>query len=598
MGKFVISNNKEWHDEIKKNYKDLLELKHYASVEFPIFLTTFQKKNVANENFLLIDSDFITTNGTLIYKEMMGKKSLYALYDDFKNETDRSNIAEAIKILRKNMYGDYAVILSVDNVIYIFGDESGSYPIYYGYKNGQFIVTNTFCNVQAVLKQQVCVEKLIEYGVCSFNIGKQTPFNNIYKVREQEYLEYKEGQLTVKKVELNYYGVGQNDEEAYEALKQELCRINGIRSKFIKRNLSFTTGGIDSRLGFALHEREGDDCTLSVWDGKDIITNGTDKDTEICRQLAELRNKEYRIMDVSMNFEDCMKKMGMKEVLKYGEYCSIYGNNEKWRSIFESDDLKDYEWIEFGASNALLKTVSYLEDNWHDGFTEENLIKDVFMRSGLYGRVFVYESFINEMKKSLKDDTENEKKKCVEDFDRIFNYYNHAHAGEILSVYANTYVYSFSLFREKRIFDLAMKISYESRANNGVSIRLTRDICPELLDVPYFTHHHTMLYNKNKGEVEELLLYKLIYGLRNALKGTPIFEPLNHFGHKIKSRDNVRNQLTAEILAICQRELENNKTLKKYHVTILNPKDDTGYDLPAEVGMVAMAKIADIVTEG
>ena len=105
------------------------------------------------------------------------------------------------------MIGSYALAYIQDNKLRIFVDECHTYALYYYIGREGVVVTNTYYHVEKVSKQEfdetVFATMLASVGLCS----NRTPFKNIYRLLENEYIEYDFAihQAIIKKVWRSYY---------------------------------------------------------------------------------------------------------------------------------------------------------------------------------------------------------------------------------------------------------------------------------------------------------------------------------------------------------------------------------------------------------
>lgn len=219
---------------------------------------------------------------------------------------------------------------------------------------------------------------------------------------------------------------------------------------------------------------------------------------------------------------------------------------------------------------------------------------------GCWAGFFAYEKVIGYMEKNLSDQYKRREELSLPDCDMIFQHSTTFHAAERMGNFVNLFCYNFSAFADKRIFDLVMElnhINYEFRKKDNLPIKMTYDWNKNLLNIPYYSHHHVMKYDAKKRELCETKSFILLMKLRNALKHTVLFEPLNRIGHNIKGRRNYRTGQNQDILKKCLEVFESSPSLKDPDFTLLYPKDDTGFVLAGLANMTAIVKVVDLLKE-
>ena len=168
-------------------------------------------------------------------------------------------------------------------------DECHTYALYYYIGREGVVVTNTYYHVEKVSKQEfdetVFATMLASVGLCS----NRTPFKNIYRLLENEYIEYDFAihQAIIKKCDVHTtsYSFG-SMEEALKVLKDEIELQTTVLNKRVHKKFLFATGGLDSRVKLALDLFHSKEVMIGYWKGEDSITNGTLQDAKINELLA------------------------------------------------------------------------------------------------------------------------------------------------------------------------------------------------------------------------------------------------------------------------------------------------------------------------
>lgn len=590
MGRIILSNNETWSKKLEYNFKNLLELNKLGDFNSDSILLTFQKKKVKNENFYKNENEIVASNGTMFYKGLMNKEALKNILVDFKELLKKYELSECIKQLRKEMIGSFCVFIKLENIIIGFVDETSMYPCYYYFDKNYYLITNTYYNIAECINTAINVEATLENGVCSMIVGNETPFKEVYKLLENEYIYIENKNIEIKHVDVNIYEYKfKNYNEAISILKNEMEKIGKIRANNIKKTLLFTTGGLDSRMELALHNIFNDKLVLGYWSGQDIITNGTKEDLNICKQLAGETKSDFQFFDVSVSFEKCIQELNEMELSKFGEYACIYAHNSKWLKIPE--EIEGIDSIGFGSLNEVIRETSQL-DKIKNNISLDNLISEVKMRSGVYRQFFSNNNLNKYIIKKLKQLFKiNNEIISVEDGVKFFNR-NRIHSNTIINNYINLYYYDFSVCGQKNIIDLIESMPYEWRKQSKVLISLTKAWNEKLLNIPYFSHHQKVVYDK-KLQLIRATKYEICKRkIKKILNTTMFYDFIFETYQKIKSAEqkNKKN----DILKSCNDYLKNSEYIKRSKINIQLKNKNIGFDLASLATMIAEIKLVDL----
>lgn len=597
MGRIILTNNDNWCQRLQDSYECLLGLPVTGSLDDGFHLRVYRKKKVQNENYLKNDNGIIATNGTMFYKGLMNRKALEALLRDFIGLLAENEIGECIKTVRKDLIGSYCIIIVQPEFIVGFVDETSMYPVYYHRGEDGYLLTNTFYNVNECCRTQPNELAAMEYSLCSSIVGNETPFIDVYRLLEDDYffLNTKTNQVAIKKTTPNHYMYSFNNyEEAIALMAKEMEKMARIRSEYLKHTLLFTTGGIDSRMELALHNYYHDSMIVGYWQGDDVITNGTDQDLDISKKLAEVSNLPFILCDVSEDFDECLGTLSKEELSKFGEYACIYSHNEKWLNIPNLVSENNISSIGFGSLDEIIRDLPQVEQFWNEKFKFIDLVKNVKMRTGVFNTVISYDELVGYITEKLRKAYADIKEPLsMEEAVSIFNR-GRLHSNTVVDAYINLYYYDFNICGQKRIVDLVESLPYEWRNESKIAVTLTRQWHEELMVVPYFSHHHTVMYNSSTNRVEETNKTKMEMKLRQSLKGTILYKPLVKIGHKFRNKSNKRTYSNRTILQKSLKTLSESDFVKESKIKINNTQDNVGFDLASLARIVAEIRLIDI----
>ena len=154
MGKLLITNTSEWDNQLRECYRNAGFRENAHLKRGNIRITAYRKLKIDNENVFICGDDFVTSSGTLFYKEKFGKEALDLLYIDAKNMS--------VTELRRNMLGTFVVAIKIEDTIRVFLDETHTYAFYYYYDGTRFLMTNTFYHIEKCVRQPICDDAFLE----------------------------------------------------------------------------------------------------------------------------------------------------------------------------------------------------------------------------------------------------------------------------------------------------------------------------------------------------------------------------------------------------------------------------------------------------
>ena len=490
MSRLVITNSKDncslLHEHnCKSGFKE-----NGCMLSTNLCIYSYSKLNFLSVNFLEKPNGFIACAGTMIYKNKTGKESLGILYEDFYE----GSIAQ----VRKNLCGSYVIAIKQNNNVYVFVDETGTYAFYYHNKDGAFIATNTYYQIQkcihAKLDELALRERLIEY--C--NIDNATPFQNIYRLLGHEAIriDLDNNTIDIVEVEKNDYHFSISTEQSIIYAMTKLIEKYAWQYSLLGKNsILFTTGGVDSRVYLSIQNFLKNKPVIANWQGSPIDMNSKDPDLLIARELADITSLDFMEVDVSHNYEMDLSRLEEK-IDKYGEYGLIYCGNSKWYEFFESNRFALYDFGYFGET---IKGWELLDEKYHDGFSVDDYLS-------LYcGR----QKYKDESEEKLKVYVKNKILEIIEEYGMKKNslsreecmtlyFVYRIHADTVCSNFANMFGYSANLFAEKEFVDLINQIPYEVKKDDHLNLVLTGSLDGRLTDVQYFTHCEYRCFDKNK----------------------------------------------------------------------------------------------------
>lgn len=584
MGKILISNNKEWNESLRNIFgNNGLKQSYHDNL-----VTVYKKRFVECNNIYLSGNDYLILTGTWAYNNLPRKKQLEMMFAELKRGKD-------IKALRNEIIGTFALVVKLGEEIMVCVDANHTYALYYYIDDNNFLISNTYYHLEIMAKQELDVRvfstQLAKNGLNS----NRTPFKNIYRLFENTIIKYDIDTNTTSTISSDYsediYNI-KDEKEAVDILSKSTEGIYSLLNKNINSNFIFLTGGVDSRLMLSLDLYFDKKVRIGYWKGSDSLTNGTIEDEKVNKLVANAFNIKTSIFDVSMPFQECLNNISIEKCNRYGEYVSIYGNNEKWFNIFKELSSMGVEKIDFGYTPDILKGIDSLDSTYVFPYNTMKLSQDVCLRSGIFKEALQFDDIANLIKEDVEMSPmyDSEEKIDLAKASLIFNY-SRLDMGVALCNFVNEYFYSYPLFYEKKIWDIVSSIPYEYKKKGIISSMLIEKWNEKLLDIPIYSQRHYLKYDKNSHILKSNALYSFMKRLQPYIINTKLYDLL--FTKVLEPLLYAHNKGNDKLLTICNTELDKSPSFRHTSINIRRNVKPKGFDLAGYCELVAKCKCMD-----
>lgn len=501
MSKLLLTNQKEWSDELRAVFKKS-GFKEFAHKNTDEYLTVYKKLRVDTYNLYQEGEDYAACAGTFIYKEEVGEKALKAVLQDAEDFD--------LNKLRKNACGSYVVVIKKASKIYVFVDEYHTYYFYYYMEDDKYLFTNTFYHIEKILKQQVDILRLVEYVAQPYNLGKKTPYDKIYKLQGNEYIlldlasqDYNlvrvPWKCNVKKIAYSTL------ENAAKALKDETIRFAKIRKKLFKKPYLFLTGGVDSRLVLASYMNVRQKPHLVRWHGGNGILNSKVEDYYIARLLAQKLNLPFKNYDAVEDFFERFEQTTEADYDKYGELVCKYGNNEKWHQIYEKLNA---DFVDYGQCGEIIigwdKMDAYAD--FSKPFTLKDFVDKLYVNKEATLSWREYDAYFRIIYDEFYQIAQNADLNCenLSKEDCMWLFFVYGLAQDIhVSNFSNLYFYQALQFLQMSFPEIVQQIPYQFKQKHKLNLLLTSYLYPKLVKYQYYSHCRYRVTDRDKLELRE-----------------------------------------------------------------------------------------------
>ena len=132
-----------------------------------------------------------------------------------------------------------------------------------------------------------------------------------------------------------------------------------------------------------------------------------------------------------------------------------------------------------------------------------------------------------------------------------------------------------------------MKIPHVSKKNNAISLSFIADCDKSLLNIPFFSHHHTMKYKR--GKLSGSLTYRILKKSQPYLKNTIIYKTF--YTKFLARKRNARKTNNDDIVLKCINYFRNDK--KWHRITLRDDLKETGFDVSAFAELTTLCSAID-----
>lgn len=534
MAKILIATYLEDYDAMKTAFAEAGFQESYSSALGSGGVTTYRKKHIMTHNFYQNGEDFALGVGTFIFNDKIDQEALKDVLTFFSGDVGK---------LQKYLAGSYCICVRKNGLTYVFVDSNHTYNIYYFLEDDRIIITNTYYHIArqvdiVTVSEINAIEIIFQFS----NLSNDTPFNEVKKLCGTEYLFF-DGSVTNKwaicTIDAEHTlsdDWSQDRELLYESFGT-LFESSGI----------FLTGGQDSRLVLGMMLSIGMKPTLFYGVGDSVTTNTKQEDQIIVEEIASLLDLNLKIM----NWRDVDgREYRTDDLEKYGEMYTLYNHNRNVINEFETDI--GVSFLEFGYFGEIFRNIEWLENYHRNGFSVEDLVDDFYIDKKLAFVLRNYSEYRNHILHKLNSiclekqlDPNNIDR---DDFQRIHLEYRKS-ADTVMCNFSNLFFYSTPLLSAERITNYVESLTYQAKKDSQFQLDLMRELREELLDIPFFSHLKTKVYDQQTNTLKDLqpkvMRYKEI--LRKTVKNQKLLFLLRRIYYTVKNDKKGYSELLDEV---------------------------------------------------
>jgi len=485
-----------------------------GNLKFKSFgFSNFHKLGIDNDNFLAIDDDFVATTGSLIYDGQIGLFALKAIYNNYNGD---------VPSLRKHLIGNYALIIKKGDEITIFGEEYYVYDIYWYNKNGVWGVSNDLYSFFKYNRDYISINQnnILQRIYLSAILDNETEFNDVYRLSGDQklVLDIKQDKLIIEKVSVKWKQPYQNYEDSVGKISDALIKVGSIITNVYPTHSICMTGGLDSRMYLASLLANKAKPLLLYGKGNSLITNTHHEDYDICKLYSEKYGLHLKQMDWSTPIP--IDKYWNDFLNRYGLLSMTYDASDK---LFEGFENNSAVFVTFGYFGELYRNVKELEDV--KNLTFDIFINDYYLKKGSAETMipllcYNYADFVKTIKvkyeKVLFSKTGHTSATFQPEDNICLMQEYRARADSQMLNFANRICNCIYILSQYDVLSNA-NVFVEEMRNCSLMLSVLKRTYPSILEIPFFTHQHRMIYSEKKNIIEEPKFCKIRHMLGGFL---------------------------------------------------------------------------------
>ena len=591
MGKILFSTCKIDDFFISRTQEQGFNLnKKIGGTEFNVI--NFYKKIRKIENAFLCGDDFCFSSGTLVYKDKIGEEALSDIFYDFDNDVEK---------IRKEILGNYCLIICKNNKINIFVDKYDVYKIFYQVKDGVLFLSSDISDVMYRFKNTDISEfnLMLDAFQCA-PVGSDTFMKEIKRLLGRQIIEI---DIAINNINIKeiLYKRKRNEYNNVDAAAETMAKSISDAYKTIEKAYGDDvginmTGGLDSRVVLGGCLSAGIKPKLLHAQGNSRLITGTEKGDYNCvHKMANTLGLKVFDMCWDCNYPENVTEWNAL-FDKYSFNNKFYGGNPNFYKAYEElgEDLPLL--LETGLFGEIMRIRTQYNlrtkpfDNFHDFMIEYQngsgnhsgfIINSEFYNNSRSCLEYFEERYKSELKKFSFNP---EASISMDDFEEVR--YIHARAANaVLINFLNQYTGCISVLSTEQVCEVLCDSKQAYRAFATLQLKIIGKLYQELLIIPFFSHCSDCTYDKKKNKlVTKLSLNEKVGAkLRKiGLKNSILYNGLRTLKYKfLKSdwkikRTLERKEETDRILPVIINSInKDQQDLGRFVNTNYTPKDDS-----------------------
>lgn len=488
MAKFFVTNNKSFYDLIIERVSESPFKIGFTFNNEEIYAVSVKKLFYNNVNGWRHGANMVITIGTPIYKASLENDGIIDDFNDNVNE------------FRKDLIGQYSIVVKQDKNVTIFCDPAGCYSTYYYYDGIDFLVSNDISDMASVLGKKVKPSyiNILEEACQNSILGGESLYEGIRRLAGREkILISNNNRFEVIQLPIQKRNAVLSYEERVTSLADKLKYKASVISDVLGCPDIFMTGGLDARISLASYLSVGVKPALHYGIGNSAVTNTIKNDLEIAKLFAQRYG--LTLYEEDWSTPSPVYRDWEKYIEKYGVLAKNYAASD---SIMKSFENLPNNFSTFGYGGELYRNLTWIENRKKAYFTAEEFVDEYYiggtMSRQLTGDIVGYrDRLIKKVSQLCLDYGINPMR--IENKDNFYFMLEYR-------CYADTYIvnmmnqmkYSNLLLFEYDCLELT-DVSTKEMNNSRFMLDVIKCLYEDVLEIPIFSHCVVRCYDKEKG---------------------------------------------------------------------------------------------------
>lgn len=439
-------------------------------------VVAFGKLGIETSNIFSSDLGFAVGVGTFVYEGLLDDNALAGIFRDFSGD---------VRDMQKRIIGSYALAIWKGGKLTIFVDSNGIYDLYYCIEDGFAAICSSLFLIGAALPEvTINSEAMVQQLFQSCIIGEDSIIRGVSKLSGDRSIEWEGHDWRLVPLRDVSFGVSGFEELA----SATVARYSGLRKCFNSPAVAMT-GGQDSRLTLAVLLGVGVDPRLVYWRGDSISTNTKERDLECVREIAS----KYALDIELWNASDSCRDRYVESLHSFGEYSRLYGYNENLIAELRATSC---DFLTFGYFGEIFRNIEEIDTYPKEIFSIEDYFDELCLR-GNYKKIYPdYQSYrehrIEDLKRICGELNLNPERLSKDDFQYLNTETYRKRADTHMINFVNQFRYSFPLLGDRMLTDTMNGVGYKERVGSRPMLKMLKQLAPDLLNVPFFSHIRRM----------------------------------------------------------------------------------------------------------
>ena len=289
-----------------------------------------------------------------------------------------------------------------------------------------------------------------------------------------------------------------DSETRVKDIAKDMKYVAGVMSQNFGQTTLGCTGGFDSRMTLAAYLSAGIKPKIAYGYGNSRVAESKVGDVEVNKEYSNRYGLDFHL--AAWNETDPLDKLWDEYIQKFGRL--IYDGCEDTYSFYTN---KDDLFLSFGYMGEF-----YREPDWSKAIEPDNMTlddylwknhADIFNKNIIEACPILLQHWIKKWRKLNEEHGILSDSFKKEDLFWINLAYRHSADSHMVNL-INQYKYAHYLMSEIKIIRNSY-LNFEEKYNGRFMIKILKELYPDILQVPFFSHCQKMKFNESLMQLEQ-----------------------------------------------------------------------------------------------